>query len=496
MRSSYRTWLLQFFTVLCGKQSTSFSRVSSGLTNRNLYTRRITPLSSLDLSKTTMSSPFSSNELASVADFVRAVKQRVAAATDASDTEPTVHPRLVIGNEAGDADSILSAIGLSYVKTLENVSQGGDTELIIPIVSIPAANLKFQRPETTFLLAECAGMENVKADVNDLIAIDQVELLPKQANLTITDHNVFRKKQDFDWVVTEIIDHHMDEKQHLDTCPPSKRNIAFEGSKALVASATTLVAEEFFVSAGESKMPPTLAILLLGTMLLDTVNMSPKAGKGTPRDAAVMQRVLEETDWSQFTLPDDILAIDNNGETTHAPDPTRLFEKLQDAKFSPDFWNGLTAEQAIRMDFKSFSVPATDSISESSLGIGSILLEMDHFFQKHEDALTQIMTRVMEEDQSELLGLMFNTFSTGDQKRRQLAIASYDKPTVDKLIKYLTVDKVTNPDLEIEVLHRQEENEAGINKGTLYVVRMEQGNVAASRKQVAPILMEFFRNHR
>jgi exopolyphosphatase len=444
-----------------------------------------------------MPSPFASNELASVVDFVRVVKQRVVAAGDFSDEGPTAHPRLVIGNEAGDADSILSAIGLAYVKTLQKASQDdGDMELTIPIVSIPAASLKFQRPETTYLLADCAGMENIKDDVNDLIAIDQDELLPKQAKLTITDHNFFRKKEDFDWVVTEIVDHHSDEKQHLDTCPSSERNIAFEDAKALVASATTLVAEEFFASAGEDKMPPTLAILLLGTMLLDTVNMSPNAGKGTPRDDAVMQRVLEETDWSQLNLPNEILAIDSNGETTHAPDPTRLFEKLQDAKFSPDFWNGLTAEQAIGMDFKSFSVPATDSISKSSLGIGSILLEMDHFFQKHENVLLQTMARIMEEDQHELLGLMFNTLASGDQKRRQLAISSYDKPTVDKLIKYLTVDKVTNPDLEIEVLHTQEEDEAGIDKGTLYVVRMEQGNVAASRKQVAPILTEFFKKHR
>eukprot|EP00535_Pseudo-nitzschia_heimii_P000701 CAMPEP_0197181770 /NCGR_PEP_ID=MMETSP1423-20130617/5955_1 /TAXON_ID=476441 /ORGANISM="Pseudo-nitzschia heimii, Strain UNC1101" /LENGTH=446 /DNA_ID=CAMNT_0042632081 /DNA_START=75 /DNA_END=1415 /DNA_ORIENTATION=- len=445
----------------------------------------------------TLSSSSSSNELASVADFVRSVKQRVIAAVDCSDTNPPSYPRLIIGNEAGDADIILSAIGLSYVKALHNASQADNCkELIVPIVSIPADSLKFQRPETTFLLADCAGMKNVKAEVNDLIAIDQTELLPKRATLTLTDHNVFRKKNGFEWIVTEIVDHHLDEENHTDTCPPSKRTIAFHGSQALVASTTTLVAEQFFASASTSKMPPSLAILLLGTILLDSVNMNPKAGKGTPRDAAAIQRLLEETDWSQLTLPDEILSMDNSEKNAGAPDPTKLFEKLQNAKFSPDFWNGLTAEQAIRMDFKSYSIPSPGSSSDSSLGLGSILLEMDHFFQKHGDVLTQTMARVMEEDQSTLLGLLFNTFGTGDQRRRQIAFASYDKQILEKLIKYLTVDTTTIPDLEIEVLHRQDEIEVCSNDETLHIVRMEQGNVKASRKQVAPILMDFLKTQR
>ena len=455
---------------------------------------------SLDLSKMTLSSCASSNDLASVVDFVRSVKQQLVAAIGSSDTSPQAHPRLVIGNEAGDADSILSAIGLSYLKALENASQGDDgKELIVPIVSIPADSLKFQRPETTFLLADCAGMENVKADVNDLIAIDQTELLPKRATLTLTDHNVFRKKEGYEWIVTEIVDHHLDEENHMDTCSPSKRTIAFDDSRALVASTTTLIAEQFFASDNTSEMPPSLAILLLGTILLDSVNMDPKAGKGTPRDAAAIQRLLEETDWCQLTLPNEILALENGENCENnpcAPDPMKLFQKLQSAKFSPDFWNGLTAEQAIRMDFKSYSIPATGSTSESSFGLGSILLGMDSFFQKHRDTLSQTMARVMEEDQSELLGLLFNTFGNDDQRRRQIALASYDKQILDKLIEYLTVDTITIPDLKIEVLHRQDESEACSENGTLHIVRMEQRNVKASRKQVAPILMDFFKTNR
>eukprot|EP00533_Pseudo-nitzschia_delicatissima_P015594 CAMPEP_0197268614 /NCGR_PEP_ID=MMETSP1432-20130617/4281_1 /TAXON_ID=44447 /ORGANISM="Pseudo-nitzschia delicatissima, Strain UNC1205" /LENGTH=446 /DNA_ID=CAMNT_0042733685 /DNA_START=135 /DNA_END=1475 /DNA_ORIENTATION=+ len=432
------------------------------------------------------------SDLASVADFVRSVKGDVIATLSSDEAKPSALPNLIIGNEAGDADSILSAIGLAYVKALQASTDGHDrNKLFVPVVSIPAENLKVQRPETTFLLSDCAGMENVKADVNDLIAIDQHDLLPKQATLTLTDHNFFRGKAGFDWVVTEIVDHHSDEGKHSDTCPSSKRNIAFEDSKALVASTTTLVAEEFYATAGTDKIPPSLAILLLGTMLIDSINMSPKAGKGTPRDAAMIQKIMDDTDWAELNLPDEIVAIDEDGKKSSFPDPTKLFNKLQDAKFSPEFWNGLTAEQAIRMDFKSFSIPADGSSSMSSLGMGSVLLEMGHFFDKHGSttSLEDTMARIIKEDDSELLVLMFTTFGPGDQRRRQIAIASYDKPTLDKLIEYLTIGANTTPDLELEVVARED---AKVDENSLYIVRMEQGNVAASRKQVAPILMEFF----
>jgi len=200
-----------------------------------------------------------------------------------------------------------------------------------------------------------------------------------------------------------------------------------------------------------------------------------------------MKRILNETDWAQLSLPDEIVSIDGR-----APDPTKLFDRLQNAKFSPEFWNGLTAEQAIRMDFKSFSIPAASvdsSAATSSLGLGSILLEMDHYCSAHKDTLAETMARVMDEDQSELLGLLFNTFGSGDQRRRQIALASYDKATLDDLVEHL----ITETNLDIEVLPR---DDGKINGNDLYIVRMEQGNITSSRKQVAPILMEYFKKQR
>jgi len=199
----------------------------------------------------------------SIADFVKGVKQRVIAEKQQQQQEQ--QPHTVIGNTAGDADSVISAIALAYVKTLQQ-QQG--QQLIVPIVSILADDLKFLRPETTYLLKDCAGMDNIKDDVNDLIAIDQIdELLPSKATVTLVDHNYNQRQEQSQWTVTEIVDHHLDEGKHMDTSPPQQRNIAFENSKALVASCATLVVEQFYNNYNDdgttcttkTKMHPTLA---------------------------------------------------------------------------------------------------------------------------------------------------------------------------------------------------------------------------------------------
>ena len=84
--------------------------------------------------------------------------------------------------------------------------------------------------------------------------------------------------------------------------------------------------------------------------------------------------------------------------------------------------------------------------------------------------------------------MMFCTDDDDNKFKRELAFASTSKVTMDRLVKHLTEDNTT-PNLQVEVVHEEEVKTATT---TLYIVRMKQGNVKASRKQVAPILSEFF----
>ena len=107
-----------------------------------------------------------------VSDFVK--DAALALTTSSSTTTTTSQPiPISLGNPAGDADSIISAIALAYIDTMSSAescsSNTGDTSssaitTTTPIVSIPYESLTTQRPETKYLLQQLA-----KIDLNDLI---------------------------------------------------------------------------------------------------------------------------------------------------------------------------------------------------------------------------------------------------------------------------------------------------------------------------------------
>lgn len=363
---------------------------------------------------------------------------------------------LSLGNPAGDADSIISALALAYIDSTL------DKKPTVPIVSIPHEDLKTQRPETKYLL-QLAGI-----NLDDLIAIDH-KSLPKKASVVLVDHNQLTlEDRAGDWTVTQILDHHLDERAHTDTC--QDRNIAFDSStsSALVASTCTLIAERFS-SLRQEAFPPSLAILLLGVILLDSINMSPKAGKGTTRDRAALQALQTQTDWTAIrdNLPADIL------DEAGCPQSQKLFDTLQNQKFHPDFWESLTALQALKLDYKSFGVPNQPT---SSFGVSTILQSMNDFFQKPQ-ILETIQSSFAE---VEFFGLMF--FCVKDETpQRQIALVCSKPDLLDSLLNFLEEEGSLN----VEVVDRRHAH-------NLHVVFMNQGTVTASRKQVVPILMEYF----
>jgi len=196
----------------------------------------------------------------------------------------------VIGNDAGDADSIISAICLAFLE--------GKT----PIISISKDTFVYERPEVEMLL-DLAGISNASA--NNLLFIEDLKMILGSSKdnevrkLTLADHNAINDSlHKFLHMieVVEIVDHHTDENLYTDTCSGTMRNIAFENGKALVASTTTLIAEMLLKRT--SNPPVSLSTLLLGVILLDSVNLDESIGKVTPRDRDAVSNILTQTDWS------------------------------------------------------------------------------------------------------------------------------------------------------------------------------------------------------
>jgi hypothetical protein len=313
-------------------------------------------------------------------------------------------------------------------------------------------------------------------------------------------------------------------------------------------SGNNIITTTTTTTAADIAMPPSLAIILLGVILLDSINMLPEAGKGTNRDRDAIQLLLDRTDWTvplsptTSSLPDTIM-----DPTGQRPDLTRFFDCLQSQKFSPIFWNGLTTLQALRMDYKSFPISLSTSSSRgnnnnnidkrtnTAFGVSTILLDMDTFWKTKGD-IEKSMYHEMKEKNIILLGVMFTFMEenhhqdddddddTNDQSsnnntdddgstqptsrlRRQLALACTKKDILEEVLDYLFNDQNAKSTLELD----QEgiiESKMGMSLGdspdggtsdnedgsTMYIARMNQGNVASSRKQVAPVLMGFWKN--
>jgi len=446
--------------------------------------------------------------------------------------------RVIMGNEAGDADSIVSALGLAYVLSREEEVASsakvleGDKEMktmVVPVVSVPRADISLRRD--VILLLDLAGV-----DVDDLLYLDDDivtrHLLPPPAavassktppvTLTLVDHNRIRSSlSHLSSSVTYILDHHEDEGDHniRATADSGTRTIAFEDGRATVASTCTLVAERMFRRKQDDSVPAkddqstntisidgSLGLMLLGVILLDSVNMLPAAGKGMARDEEAMRSLMERTDWvsasddcgrgSQRSRLVDAAALDKifpddgNGK----PDRTALFEALSGAKNDPRFWLGLSTTDRLRIDYKRFSVPTIQgrpaSLSSpariTSIGLSSVLVDADTLLSR--EGFRDDLAEFVKSSDVGLFGILAVTFGEGGGPRREMLLTGPDPGIVDSFATFL----LEHPDAAfLEIAEREAGDDNGANDDDARsVVRVfRQGNGKGSRKQVAPILL-------
>ena len=377
---------------------------------------------------------------------------------------------IVIGNKAGDADSVISAIALSYIETYAPVPVTLTRKS--PIVSISKQEFRQLRPEINLLL-ELAGLLDPAKDLL-FVSSSAFKTESREVHVTLVDHNVIEGElQDRNWKVVEIIDHHEDQGLYPDSDP---RVIAYEEGNALVASACTLVAERM-VRLWEPPYPTSIALLLMGVILLDSVNLSEKAGKVTQRDIDAVHNLLNKVDWQ--TLPKSTqyaigINDDKKGAQEH-PDTNLFFNVLQDAKYSTDFWNSMSVRDALRYDYKDFDY------KKGVFGISTILMPMDDFL--HKQKLIPSMLRFMQDYNIGLLGIMF-AYEDNDHLRRELMICSDGHPSI-KLSQL--EHKLMGSSLNLEEMPGFDAF-LGFDATGLNARFYNQQNIAASRKQIGPLL--------
>ncbi|XP_049661666.1 bcl-2/adenovirus E1B 19 kDa-interacting protein 2-like protein isoform X4 [Accipiter gentilis] len=183
--------------------------------------------------------------------------------------------------------------------------------------------------------------------------------------------------------VVEVLDHRPLERDRAPSC---------QVTAELVGSCATLVTERI------AQGPPgildrTTAALLHGTILLDCVNLSPAAGKVTPRDVACVS-LLE----ARFP---ELLARN------------AIFEALQAAKFDV---SGLTTEQMLRKDLKVLSS------DELVLAVSAIYVDLETFLCRPN--LLQDLDAFCQARGYTGLVAMTISFNERNEPSRQLAVYS------------------------------------------------------------------------
>ncbi|KAF4725492.1 hypothetical protein FOZ63_029892 [Perkinsus olseni] len=337
----------------------------------------------------------------------------------------------VVGNQAADADSIVSAAALAFIRATK-----GD-RIYQPFVQCDEEDLSL-RPEvgllwSRFTQSPKVALPSTRSElplaINSWVLVDHNELTIDAPNATVVG----------------IVDHHVDAGKYPE----------LEGGNRViepVGSCCTLVAREYLNGAPKELDAPLCGILL-GVILLDTVNMSPEAGKATAVDCEVVERLSS------------VVGYDSSLRRS-------LFEELQQAKTDPKMWEQMTPRQLVDYDFKYFN-------SGIGVAMSSLLVPLREVASKCVDNI-----RSRGDAAARLWVLMSCYTNEAGHICRELLVCVRDPEEDAPLLSSVTTFLESN---EVLQLRRMDIDIPG-------AVAYHQGNVKASRKKVAPALCEFLQH--
>ena len=383
-----------------------------------------------------------------------------------------------LGNEAADADSIVSSICYAYLKQ-DQLSSTSDFDNLLHISVTPIERNELVLRQDVNILLQKVGLS-----FDDLTCINEVPFSNLLSNdklkLTLLDHNSLSSRtsqyitskvgRPISYEINGILDHHVDLENHPE-CTGASRVIEFDSSlqKALVGSTCTLIVERY-LAVNPTLLDDTAATLLMGVICLDTQNMDPVIDKGTARDA------------------DAIAAI----EPISSVNRTELFDTLLDAKMDIAFWRSLSAVDAMRLDFKAFTIDTdTSTGKERTYAISSVLLPIVELLEKPD--IESVLDKYLRQEQHDCLLAM--AFIDPSDPHRQLLVCTLDRDRAEKLDRYLlSLTEEPNPLnlIPCELIAEQASICDTMREKGYYINIYDQGNVRVSRKQMAPIILSFY----
>lgn len=386
---------------------------------------------------------------------------------------------VVMGNEAGDLDSLASALGYAWLRS--NTSGKA-----IAYITTPKEDFAL-RAENLYAL----GLVGINHPFEELYCSD--DPMPSQVSqFALVDHNVLRTTYASPTAsVVAVIDHHEDEGQYKDMANP--RIVEPAGS------CSSLVARSYQSSPNLS-IPPELSTLLLSAILIDTHGLK-MGGKALDVDREAAAFLIPQ---SLLAHNEEFSALSDNQQITHIPSVQSLSATLGEKKLSVSH---LSTRDLLRRDYKeyAFSMPVSEDATQSSdvirVGLATVPLRLSAFFASSSYPIKEIQDWFAERDLS-VLGIL-TTFRNqkGKGRREQFWIVKADKGIAEKVwqglessevleLKRFNLSKVAGSATEeSEDEDAEEVTSDEARFGESYVARAyKQGNTSATRKQTAPIL--------
>jgi inorganic pyrophosphatase/exopolyphosphatase len=304
----------------------------------------------------------------------------------------TAKATFAVGNQAGDADSIVSAIAASFYM---NEVAGTDCS---PLVSFPRKDFRLRGDAK--LLFELAGWPmGGDGTPQSLRFLDEAERLDE---VVLTDANTVGPHiAQHDPKVIAVFDHHQDEKQFMDASP----RLIDESAGSACSVVSRAIYDKPDAAARLSK---ELAVLLFGTILLDTRDFKEK--RHNKEDERIFARICER-------VPHDLVR-----------DKHAVYKRLMDARNDVSH---LTVGDLLRLDYKQADE------QEEAIGFSTVFTTAPDLFAPERNVLNFMAEMV---DEKELSALIAITSGEKDTGRRGLVVCSNKPKLADDIVDGLKAD--------------------------------------------------------
>ncbi|KAF8273548.1 hypothetical protein EI94DRAFT_1715258 [Lactarius quietus] len=372
------------------------------------------------------------------------------------------HDRWTIsmGNEAGDLDSLASAVAYAWYAT-HHLGQP-----TVPLLQTPRADISL-RAENLYAL-DFSGV-----DSSNLLTGDELPTNSAPAEKSaLLDHNTLaRRFAAYERVrVVAIIDHHDDEKHHLDASPRIIE-VPTGSCSSLVAR---LIKKEW-----PGGMSCAVARLLLSAILIDTGGLK-AGGKAEVADREVGPFLLERAELTGASV--------NNIIDTQRVEEVKALTKMLEAK--KDSVDHLAPRDLLRRDYKEYRwVPSWNAESTLVVGLASVPRSVKAITggdEKGGMALGTACASWVKDKGLDMLGILTSWKDKGRHRREMLWVVRDVKEAKKRLWNGLEASE----ELRLERKEGKKYSaglESGVGKG-LKVRIYEQGNGQATRKVAAPLI--------